>query len=206
MLLDEGELARADGYLRPADRARYVAAHGAVRAIIGQRLAAPPERLRWRRGEQGKPELAFPMNGPQVSISHSGELAALALSDGRRVGVDLQELVTSADVRRIAERFYPPAEARFVAAAADPAQASRRFTRLWARKEACVKVTGGRLFPGLALPTRGDPVVAVPSPGTSPPVPCQVRNLRMPPGRYAAVAIEGAAPFRVRTRFWPEAG
>ncbi len=204
-LLDDAELSRADGYLRPVSRARYIAAHGAVRVILGRRLAVPPGRLRWRRGPHGKPELALPENGPQVSLSHSGGLAALALSESRRVGVDLQELVTGPDAIRLAERFYPRAEARFVARAPDPAEAGRRFTRLWARKEACVKVTGGHLFPGLALPARGDGAVVVAGPGGSPPVPCLVRDVSVPPGRLAAVAIEGAGRFRVARRSWPGA-
>src|SRR5260370_406891 len=129
-----------------------VAAAGQV--IGGGKLAARPEQLAWRRGPQGKPELARPPPSLQVSLSHSGELAALAVSDGRRVGVDIQRLTAGADVTRMSERFYPPAEARFVRAATDPADQVSRFIRLWTRKEDRAKVAGGRLLHGAKLPVR----------------------------------------------------
>ena len=79
-LLDEAERQRAGALLAASHRRRYVAAHGAARVIIGSHLGAPPAQLRWRRGPHGKPELAGPWTGVQVSLSHSGGLAALSAS------------------------------------------------------------------------------------------------------------------------------
>jgi 4'-phosphopantetheinyl transferase len=201
-LLDDAERSRAAAMLRGEHRRRFIAAHGIVRVIVGRHLGTPPAGLRWRHGPHGKPELALPRTSLQVSLSHSGELTALALSSGRRVGVDIQRLAADVDVTRMSERFYPAAEARFVAAAAGSADQVSRFTRLWARKEACVKVTGGRLLPGLKLPVRGNGMIAG-DPGGPLPGPYLIRDVRVPRGFCAAVAIEGAEPFRVRTYAWP---
>lgn len=151
----------------------------------------------FRRGEHGKPVLAEP--GPQVSISRSGELAALALADSRRVGVDVQRLESGIDVVRMAERFYPAAEARFVAQAG-PAEQVSRFLRLWTRKEACVKVAGGLLLSGLRLGV-GDTMVS--DPGGPLPGPYLLKDVQVPAGFHASVAAEGPEPFQLRTHSWP---
>lgn len=208
-LLDDDERERAGKLLYPDRRRLFIASHGAVRVILGRHLGLPPGSLRWRRGPHGKPELTgLARPGPEVSFSKSGSLAALAIAGGRRVGVDIQRLLPDFDVTRIAQRFYPPQEAQFVSSAAGTAERVDRFTRLWARKEACVKVSGGRLVPGLALTvlpvgvadgTGGDQAAeSVTGPSTGPYL---VRDLRVPPGFRAAVAVEGTHPFRI-TRHW----
>jgi 4'-phosphopantetheinyl transferase len=197
-LLDEEERRRAGAFDRPGRRAAFVAAHGAAREVLGARLGVPPERLRWLRGPHGKPEVAG--GGPPVSLSHSGEMSMLAVTDRRRVGVDLQRQPSGGDAdwlpARLAARFYLPEEARSVAAADAPTERARRFARLWARKEACLKVAGGRLVPGLRLAVGGT-LVHDPGGGTY-----RVCDLPAPQGFHAAVALEGAVPYRVVARLW----
>ena len=203
LLLDDSERRRAGEFDRPAERRRFVAAHGAARIIIGLRLGAPPAALAWRHGPHGKPELAGAWTGAQMSLSHSGELAALAVTGTRRIGVDIQRLPTGIDVSRMSTRFYPPAETQYVLAATGPGEQAARFTRLWTRKEACVKVTGGRLVPGLMLPAAGPDQTLVSDPGGLLPGPYLVRDVPVPTGFCAAVALEGAQPYRVTRHRWP---
>jgi 4'-phosphopantetheinyl transferase len=197
-LLDDGERERADALMYPASRRRFIAAHGAFRVILGRRLGVPPASLRWRLGPHGKPELAWP--GPRVSFSRSGDLAALATAPRRRVGVDIQQLLADLDVTRMAARFYPRQEAEFVASAAGSARQVARFTQLWARKEACVKVAGGRLLPGLEQMTPRADVVGSGQGGTSG-GPCLVRDVRAPRGYRAAVAAEDTCPYDIIRRW-----
>jgi 4'-phosphopantetheinyl transferase len=193
-LLDDDERERAGALLYPARRRQFIASHGAFRVILGRHLGMPPGSLRWLRGPHGKPALAG--SWPQVSMSQSGSLAALAIAGNRRIGIDVQRLLADLDVTRMARRFYPPREARFVGSAAGPAERVERFTRLWARKEACVKVSGGRLLPGLQLTVLRTGVIAPDLPGTSADS-YRVRDLRVPRGFRAAVAAEGTRPFRI---------
>jgi 4'-phosphopantetheinyl transferase len=201
-LLDDGERERARALAYPDSRRRFIAAHGAFRVILGRQLGVPPASLRWDLGPHGKPELAMP--GPRVSFSHSGDFAALATAPGRRVGVDIQQLPPRLDVTRLAARFYPRQEAEFVASAAAPARQVARFTRLWARKEAYVKVAGGRLLPGLeqVIPPSGVVVAGAGGSGGDPPGgPCLVRDVRAPRGYRAAVAAEGTQAYDVIRRW-----
>jgi 4'-phosphopantetheinyl transferase len=199
-LLDDGERERARALAYPDSRRRFIAAHGAFRVILGRHLGVPPASLRWHLGPHGKPELAMP--GPRVSFSHSGDFAALATAPRRRVGVDIQQLQSRLDVTRLAARFYPRQEAEFVASAVGPARQLTRFTQLWARKEAYVKVAGGRLLPGLeqVIPPSGV-VDGGGSGGTPPGGPCLVRDVRAPCGYRAAVAAAGTQAYDVIRRW-----
>jgi 4'-phosphopantetheinyl transferase len=211
-VLDEGERDRAHALLYPDSRRRFIAAHGAFRVILGRRLGVPPASLRWHVGPHGKPELAGP--GPRVSFSHSGDLAALATAPCRRVGVDIQQLLSGVDVTHMAARFYPRQEAELIASAPGPARQVALFTELWTQKEAYVKVAGGRLLPGLeqVIPRTGvvgssgvdgsvvDGSVVEGRGGTSG-SPCLVRGVRAPRGYRAAVAAEGTSAFGVIRRW-----
>jgi 4'-phosphopantetheinyl transferase len=192
-LLDTGEQARAAALASPVHRRRFIASHGAARVILGHRLAVPAWSLRWRYGPHGKPELAG--NELEVSLSHSGDLTAFALTSRRRIGVDVQRVLSGLDVNRMAARYFPPAEARFVRAARMPALRADRFTRLWARKEARLKVTGGRLVPGMKQAVTG---AGGANSGTA-----LIRDLQVPPGFRGAVAAEDIASYRITCHWWP---
>jgi 4'-phosphopantetheinyl transferase len=169
-VLDADERDRAARLALDGHRRRFIAAHGVARVIIGHRLSVPAERIGWRRGPHGKPELVdFPVH---VNLTHSGDLALLALSEHRRCGVDVQRLPAAVQALRLARRFFPAEEAALVT---------------------CLKATGGRLVPGLRLPV-GGPVV---------PGPYVVRDLPVPEGFRAAVALAGSAPYQVRRHWWP---
>jgi 4'-phosphopantetheinyl transferase len=195
-VLDADERRRADALAQP-DRHRFVIAHGAARVVIGGHLGAPPERLRWTYGAHGKPELADPWTTVRVTLSHSGDLAAVALATGRPIGVDVQRFPPGVDPLAMSARYFPEAEARYVAGAADHTGQVDRFVALWARKEACVKAAGGRLTPGLALAVHGCDLVHDRS-GE----PFRLAEVPVPPGYRAAVALCGGGEFRVTTRWW----
>jgi 4'-phosphopantetheinyl transferase len=180
-LLDPRERARA-GALDPVGWRRFVAAHGAARILVGRRVGLAPHGVRWAYGPHGKPEV----DGVRVSLSHSGDLAAVALTSARAVGVDVQRHTPGLDTRAMAARYFPAGEARLVTGAAV-------FATLWARKEACVKATGGRLVQGLALPVAGGPVVR----GEY-----HVADVPVPDGFAGAVALCGPEPIQVTTAWW----
>jgi 4'-phosphopantetheinyl transferase len=205
-VLDPDEQRRAARLSLETHRRRFIAAHGVARVIIGHWLSVPAARIGWQRGPHGKPELTG-TTGAQVNLSHSGDLALLAITDRRRCGVDLQQLPDATQALRLARRFFPAEETGAVAAATTDAERVRRFGLLWTRKEACLKVTGGRLMPGLRLPTLAAPDadggVLVRDEGGTLPGPYLVRDLSAPEGCRAAVALEGVAPYRVVRHWWP---
>jgi len=207
-VLDDEERRRADGLLFEHQRRRFVVAHGAARLILGRHLGVPPGRLRWVRGPHGKPELDVP-GAPRVSLSHSGDLAMLVVSATRPVGVDIQRLRADLDPVAMSARYFTGQETSFVAAAERRAGQLGRFARLWARKEACVKASGGRLMQGMALPVhaamrgRGRAGgVLVRGTADTLPGPYLVRDIAAPQGFRAAVALEGEEGYGVSSRWW----
>ena len=84
-------------------------------------------------GGHGKPYIP---GGVHFSLSHSGELCALAVC-GAPIGLDAEKI---APVRRAAARALTDEEREFMET--DP---ERRFAYLWTRKEAVLKCTGAGL-------------------------------------------------------------
>jgi 4'-phosphopantetheinyl transferase len=197
-VLDGDERARAAAFLSQRDRHQYAVAHGALRILAARELQENPTALRWDRGPYGKPALAAPWSGLSTSLSHSADLIAVAIAVGRAVGVDIQRLAPGLDVVAMSARFYPPAEAAFVASGGDEGARSDRFTRLWSRKEAVVKAAGGRLWPNLQIAVLGDVVGCAEPPGVH-----RVADVPAPAGFRAAVALTGAAPFVAQALAWP---
>jgi 4'-phosphopantetheinyl transferase len=188
-MLDEHERRRVGALVVLRRRMRYIVAHAAARVLIGRYLDVPPDSVAFTRGPHGKPEVA----GLRVNLSHSGDLAVLAVTPRRPVGVDMQRLLPHLDAPRMAARYFPAAEARYVASA----EPVTRFAKLWARKEACVKAAGGRLVTGLALPVHSGQRV-VRQNGS----PYHWQDVPAPAGFRAALALEGTGQFSVSRRWF----
>ena len=148
-LLDEEELARASRLRDGADRRRYVAAHGLVRALLAGYLGEAAEGLRFRRGPQGKPELAREGGVPALSfnLSHTRRWAAVALARSMPVGVDVEQLDAAVDADGMARLVMSVSE-QATLAALTPAQRRRSFLAAWVCKEAVLKATGHGLGDG----------------------------------------------------------
>jgi len=203
-VLDHTERTRCAALAQPRSRLRFAAAHGAMRVVLGRYLSVRPAALVLDYGRWGKPGLAERASGLRFSLSHSGSVALLAVTRCREVGVDVEFARGELDLQRFCGRWFPPDE-RDLVAAAGPEGGSQLFLRLWSRKEACVKAAGARLAHGLHLP-----VGTCPGPllvrGTAPPLlgPWLVRDLDVPPGAAAAVALAGERPYRVVSYSWPQ--
>ncbi len=190
-LLDDRERARADAYLDERDREQYAVAHGILRLLAGAALDVRPADLRWTLGDHGKPQLAPPWSGLHTSLSHSGEMVALAVSAERPVGIDVQHLIPRMDTVAMSMRFFPPDEAEYVAATDDIDVRADRFAHLWSRKEAVVKAIGGRLWPNLRMPVHGlDVVNCIEPPGSY-----RIVDVVVAAGYRAAVALHDTKPF-----------
>ncbi|WP_406125290.1 4'-phosphopantetheinyl transferase superfamily protein [Streptomyces canus] len=192
-ILSEREAERADRCRFKNDRRRFIVAHGALRLILAGCLDVPPEELRLQRGRHGKPRLAG-SSDLRFSLSHSGELALVAVTRHREVGVDVDRLRPGLPVEPFTERFFPASDARFVAAAAGPTERAARFLRLWTRKEAVVKAAGARLVQGLGLTVLTDAesdADVVRDPSGQIPGAWSVCDLPVPDGCLAALAVAG---------------
>nr|DAC76741.1 TPA_exp: 4'-phosphopantetheinyl transferase [Streptomyces sp. NRRL F-4335] len=146
-LLDAEERMRSRSFLREQPRALYLTAHALTRLAVSAQTGVPPHLLRFVRvcktcaGPHGKPALSDSPVPLELSLSHSGDRVAVALSRGGPVGVD---------VERIGDRWAESVDALSAEErrALDLLPAQRRapgFFRYWARKEAVLKATGDGL-------------------------------------------------------------
>jgi 4'-phosphopantetheinyl transferase len=141
--LTSDELARAERFHFERDRRRFIAAHGHFRTILGRYAGVDPRALVFSYGLRGKPFFAQPFEaGPlKFNLSHSGELALIAVTQCRDVGVDLEEIHALDASERIADRFFSPRENSALRALPE-AERLEAFFRCWTLKEAYVKATG----------------------------------------------------------------
>jgi 4'-phosphopantetheinyl transferase len=180
-------------YERRASRER-------LREVLGAHLGMDPGEIPLREEASGRPVLD---GGPAISHSHSGEWTLVAVSHGRRVGVDVERVRAGFPVDRFARRFFSSREQAALGrlSAADREDA---FFALWTRKEALLKATGEGLAGGLedcAVPVtalgaeHGARAGTVSRRGTS----WDLHTLNLGDGYRATLAIEHSSPRTVLT-------
>ena len=144
--LDDDERVRAARFLRARDRRRFARCRAALREILGGLLGEPPPSLRFHAVARGKPALdsvgrsaAWP--DLRFNLSHSADLAVIAVCHGRELGIDLEQLRSIGEAERIVQSFFSTTEqAEF--AAIDLEARPLAFVRGWTRKEAILKGLG----------------------------------------------------------------
>jgi 4'-phosphopantetheinyl transferase len=199
-LLDPAERGRLGALVRPADRERFTIGAALVRSLVGALAGVGPREVVLDRtcpgcgGAHGK--ITVPgAEAPQLSLSHSGDLVAVALHPSAEVGVDVEQVARGFDplsLAAIALTGREEADLRALPAERRPAA----FARYWVRKEAFVKATGE----GLRRPP-GE--VEVSGPGTPPRLlspygrPVWLADLAPRPGYAAALAVLAPGPVRV---------
>jgi 4'-phosphopantetheinyl transferase len=193
--LSPDELKRADGFVYSADQRRYILARGATRTILGSYVGMQPDALRFEYGAHGKPSLR-PMGGPAVhfNTAHSGELALVAISSGREVGIDVEIMRPFEDAIAVAERFFSPGERQRIATATGEYR-TKLFLTYWTRKEAMLKLTGLGLSHALNLvdvswPDEISPLSSIED-GSGLVLQLRVRDLKPAVGYLSSLAAEG---------------
>jgi 4'-phosphopantetheinyl transferase len=124
--------------LRRAERqgARWANARAGLRAILGGYLDADPAGIRIR--DEGKPRLE-PASPLRFNLSHSGDVAVVAVATEREVGVDVERIEEDRDVERLAKRMFLNAEQAAIREADDQVLV---YHQHWVAKEAFAKATG----------------------------------------------------------------
>jgi 4'-phosphopantetheinyl transferase len=205
--LSADERARADRFRFPDDRARFVAARGIVRTLLGRYLGRAPADLRFTYGGHGKPALAEPdaASGLRFNLSHAEDVALVAVARGREVGVDIERVRPLPDLDAVAAVMFSLAE-RALLAAAPPDRRHDLFFKIWTHKEAYLKALGsGVSQPPAACTILFDDARATAADPTWPTTarPWTLRALDAPPGFAAALAVAGT-DWRLVCRQWPE--
>ncbi|SAK97654.1 4'-phosphopantetheinyl transferase [Caballeronia fortuita] len=139
--LDTGERARAARFLRHADAARFGAVRCALRHLLAAETGNDPARLVFDAGERGRPFLVHP-DAPDFNVSHSGGYGLIALSRGRRVGVDIEEARGDFHWRDLAPAVLAQTDRHAIDALPGEVARSLAFFDCWTAKEAVLKAHG----------------------------------------------------------------
>lgn len=149
-LLSADENRRCEDLRRDSVRKVFLVSRALVRTVLAARLRCRPEELQFVRDHNDKPQLHPRFSGWQFNLSHAGNWAVLALSNGGAVGVDVETHERRNNLSGIAGRFFSAAENRALAQIAEPEQWQQRFFELWTLKEAYVKALGRGIATALA--------------------------------------------------------
>src|SRR5215831_10819039 len=147
-VLSGDEIARASRFVGERNREQYIVGRARLRQILASYLAVRPEAMRFSYGKHGKPLLSRYPHAPSFNLSHSGDLAALAVSGCGAVGIDVEQLRPVGT--EIGQRFFTANENAILARLSGRHQVET-FFRCWTRKEALVKANGRGLTGGLQL-------------------------------------------------------
>ncbi|MFF9625764.1 4'-phosphopantetheinyl transferase family protein [Streptomyces griseosporeus] len=209
---DGADVADAEGWLSRHERSQaaglavddlrwtFVLSRALQRALGARHLGVPADRVEISRAcahcpdpGHGKPHFTA---APELdySVSHTRGLIVLAASTGTRVGVDVESGSREIEPAGMARLLASESELRALPSAAD--REPRELFRLWARKEAVVKLTGHGLLqvPFTALSVDGSVARLDAPPAGWPAGPVHLTDLALGDGAVAALATTRENP------------
>ncbi len=147
-ILSEAERERAARFVFEKDQARYVSCRASLRMLLARYIGAHAEGIVFRYEPGGKPAL-IGIDSWQFNVSHSRDLAAIAISRYDAIGIDLELIDPDFPRADVAPDILAADELRDLAAL-PPADQPAWFFQLWTLKEALLKCAGS----GLSLEPR----------------------------------------------------
>jgi 4'-phosphopantetheinyl transferase len=154
LLLSDDEVAQESRFYFADDRKRYLVTRAMVRMVLSRYASIAPENWLFSKNAYGRPVIADAIveaevdaRGLSFNLSHTRGLIALAVTRGRVLGVDVENIAARCVSLDVAEHFFSPTEvAELACVAADRQQ--DRFFEYWTLKESYIKARGM----GLSLP------------------------------------------------------
>ncbi len=145
-LLSPEELSRARRFRGEELSRRFRRAHAALRLLLARETGCAPGAVAILSAAGRKPRLRD--SGVCFNLSHSQNLAAIAIARGREVGIDVEVRGRALDdVCALAARACHPHEAEALESLPERGR-EEAFLRLWTVREALLKAIGT----GLAAP------------------------------------------------------
>jgi len=140
-LIPGHELAHQETFTAERRQQEYLCGRALLRLMLEHWTGRPAKSHRLSKAESGKP---ICIDGPAVSITHSGGLVACAIAESGDIGIDLEAVNPRRNIAKVARKFYSENEANWL-----ETQAADRFFMLWVLKEAYVKAMGRSIFGGI---------------------------------------------------------
>ena len=146
-VLDEAEQIQARKFKNLLLHKRYVEVHGRLRNQLARTLNQPPEKIRIKKAEHGKPYLA---DYPELTfnLSHSADRLMIAFGWNCQLGVDMEFCKQRMNLTGLVKKCLAEEEAAYWTQLPEDVK-NLEFHRFWTRKEAFVKATGHGIALGL---------------------------------------------------------
>lgn len=150
-VLDDSERERAHRFKFEKHRRRFIVGRGTLRRILARYAGCEPESICLEYGKYGKPYIAGPGHvcDLKFSVSHCGDLGAVAVTMRAELGLDLERIRPDGDRDLIVSREFSAEEQGWFHAAPETHRAVA-FCEIWTCKEAYLKGKGI----GLTAPLR----------------------------------------------------
>ncbi|VAW62835.1 4'-phosphopantetheinyl transferase [hydrothermal vent metagenome] len=142
-LLSDEEKQRSERFKFYKHRKLFIASHGFLHATLARYIEVPENGITFSYAKYGKPCITDEQNKKaiQFNLSHSGNLAILAVCQNHSLGIDIEFTKRNADWKGIIKRFFTQREQDRLLALPENRQ-KEAFFKMWTRKEAHMKVTG----------------------------------------------------------------
>lgn len=154
--LNSEELRRAKRYHFARHQRRFTIARALLRLILARYLNLTPHDLEFSTNSYGKPYLTH-CSEIQFNLSHSHDLALLAIGQRHPLGVDI-EFFSGRPFQGMSNMMFSTQEIHDYARV-PPTMRSLAFFHVWAQKEAFIKACGM----GLSYPTKRFDVPVLPN-------------------------------------------
>ena len=135
------EIARSGEFRSPNRQQEYLCGRALLRTVLEQFTGEPASSHEITTDGKGKP---FCVDGPAISLAHSGDLVVCAVTDQGQIGVDVEIPDRRRNTARIANEYFAADEARWLSS-----QPADRFYMLWVLKESWLKAEGTGIAGGL---------------------------------------------------------
>lgn len=143
-LLSAEEEKRAERFWFEKDRHAFITARGTLRLLLADKLNVEPEQIKFKYGRNGKPYLCsqfYAKNLMNFNLSHSFEMAVIAISSHQTVGIDIEWIRPINSLEELSKRTMTNNEFDwFMSLKSDERQ--HAFYKCWTRKESVLKATG----------------------------------------------------------------
>lgn len=136
-ILSGDEIERAERLRFEHHRERFIRCRAWLRELLAEALGHDAASLEFHYGAHGKPEI----DGMHFNVSHSANIAAIALSREQPIGIDVESIDAERDVVALANTAFSVAERAELARMTRDSQVAA-FFRGWTRKEAYLKLLG----------------------------------------------------------------
>lgn len=148
--LSDLEIRKQHSFLLKKDQRSYLISHIALRFILSQYLNISPQLIEYKFNSYGKPSIACYYSELYFNLSHSGQLACIAIS-AKEIGIDIEYISKDFNYLEIANHYFVEKERTLINNQKDCANRLKMFLKIWTMKEALLKATGTGLIVDLPI-------------------------------------------------------